>query len=155
MIRGLLRLCWLPALSLVATSAHSSVTTAVARAPMTWLIVVDDLHLDFRNTGRIRNTMKTIVAELVLEGDRCAIASTGPSGVAVELTADRLLLDDAIKKTTGNALKYEDVIATASGPVEARYRASIAVATAQEALNNFARLPDGPRALLFISNGYD
>lgn len=122
---------------------------------MTWLIVVDDLHLDFRNTGRIRSTIKAIVSELMLEGDRFASVLTGPSRLTVDLTADRPLLDDAIKKMTGNALKYEDVVATASGPVEARYRASIAVAAAQEALNNFARLPDGPRALLYISNGYD
>lgn len=158
MIRRSLTLCWLPGLCLVAcgtAAAQSSVPAVVAPSPVTWLIVVDDLHLDFRNTGRIRNALRTIAAELIREGDRFALASSGPSALAVDVATDRQLLDAAIKKTTGNALKHEDVTGSADGPVEARYRASIAVATAQEVLNNLSRLPPGPRAVLYISNGYD
>lgn len=128
------------------------VASAQSRPPVTWMIFVDDLHLDFRNTGRIRNMMKTIVSELIQEGDRFAIASSGPSTLAVDLTEDRQLLADAIKKTTGNALKYADIQAAPSLD-EVRYRASIAIATAESILSRASLVP-GPEALLFISNGY-
>jgi hypothetical protein len=151
------RLPWIAAFCLgasVAASTQSSVPAIVARAPVTWLIVVDDLHLDFRNTGRIRDAIRTMAAELILEGDRFAMVSTGPSALTIDVTGDRQLLDAAIKRTTGNALKYEDVVASPYGPVEARYRASIAVASAQELLNNLSREPAERMALLYVSNGY-
>ena len=138
----------------VAASAQSFASAVVPRVPVTWLIVVDDLHLDFRNTGHIRKMIKRIAAEVILEGDRFAIASTGPSALTLDVTEDRQLLDAAIRKTTGNALNYEDVIETPYGPVEARYRASIAVATARELVNNLSREPAERMALLYISNGF-
>jgi VWFA-related protein len=125
---------------------------AQSRPPVTWIIFVDDLHLDFRNTGRIRDMMKTIVSELVHDGDRFAIVSSGPSTLAVDPTSDRQLLIDAIRKTTGNALRYEDIQSPNSAD-EVKYRVSIAAATAAEILRNASRVP-GQKALLFISNGY-
>ena len=43
-----------------------------------FLIFVDDLHMDFRNTGRIRELFKKISKELVHEGDMFGIVSTRP-----------------------------------------------------------------------------
>ena len=120
-------------------------------APVTWIIFVDDLHLDFRNTGRIRNMVKTIAAELIREEDQFAIVSSGPSSLAVDPTADRAVLSSSIRKITGNALKYEDM-QTGYGPAEVRYRASIAVTTARSVLANAPRL-SGRKAMLYISNG--
>lgn len=158
MIRGSHhRLCWIAPLCLaasVAASAQSSAPAVAARAPVTWLLVVDDLHLDFRNTGRIRNAMKTMVAELIQEGDKFAIASAGPSALAVDVTVDRQSLDAAIKKTTGNGLRFDDVIQGPNGASEARYRASIALAAAHSMLDTGSRAPGGPTALLYISSGF-
>ena len=50
-----------------------------------FLIIVDDLHLDFRNTGRIRDLFKRISRTLVHEGDMFGIVSTGPSSLAIDL----------------------------------------------------------------------
>ena len=63
-----------------------------------FLIIVDDLHLDFRNTGRIRDLFKRISRTLVHEGDMFSIVSTGPSSLAIDPTYDRKVLDEAIKK---------------------------------------------------------
>ena len=85
-----------------------------------FLIIVDDLHLDFRNTGRIRDLFKRISSTLVHEGDMFGIVSTGPSSLAIDLTYDRKLLDEAIKRITGNGLKPSDIIQGqdgAQGPV--------------------------------------
>ena len=54
-----------------------------------FLIIVDDLHLDFRNTGRIRDLFKRISRQLVHEGDMFGIVSTGPSSLSIDLTYDR------------------------------------------------------------------
>ena len=43
-----------------------------------FLIFVDDLHMDFRNTGRIRDLFKKISKELIHDGDMFGIVSTGP-----------------------------------------------------------------------------
>ena len=47
-----------------------------------FLIFVDDLHMDFRNTGRIRDLFKKIRKELIHDGDMFGIVSTGPSSIA-------------------------------------------------------------------------
>ena len=61
------------------------------------------------------------------------IVSTGPSSLAIDLTYDRKILDDAIKKISGNGLKPSDIIQGAEGaegPSEVRYRAHVAFSTA-------------------------
>src|SRR5512141_887880 len=69
-----------------------------------FLIFVDDLHLDFKNTGRIRELFKKISTMLVHDGDMFGIVSTGPSSIAIDLTYDRKRLDEALKKIAGNGL---------------------------------------------------
>ena len=123
-----------------------------------FLIIVDDLHLDFRNTGRIRDLFKRISKMLVHEGDMFGIVSTGPSSLAIDLTYDRKILDDAIKKITGNGLKPQDVIQGAEGaegPSEVRYRAHVAFSTAYDILRQLERVTNRRKAVVWVSNGYD
>src|SRR5688572_18331605 len=75
-----------------------------------FLIFIDDLHLDFRNTGRIRDLLKKVATTLVHDGDMFGIVSTGPSSIAVDMTYDRTRLDEAIKKVSGAGLKPEDLM---------------------------------------------
>jgi hypothetical protein len=150
------RLRWIALLCVIGCAgafAQSRPPDTTSGAPVTWLIFIDDLHLEFRNTGRIRNMMKTIVSELIQDGGRFAMASSGPSAINLDPTTDRQLLDAAIRKTTGNALKYQDIQA-ANSTDEVKYRAVIAITTADEFLRNARSLPSGPKAMLFISNGY-
>jgi hypothetical protein len=117
--------------------------------PLTWLIFVDDLHLDFRNTGRLRDALKTIAAELIKDGDRVAMASSGPSRVNLAATTDRALLSASIRNVVGNALKFEDM-QPPYGSAEAFYRASVAATSAKAMLGDAA---SGPRAMVYVSNG--
>jgi hypothetical protein len=144
------KLCLVAALCLAACGTAS----AQSPAPVTWLIFVDDLHLDSRNTGRIRDAFRAIAKELIQEGDKFTVASSGPSSLALDVTGDRQLLEDVRKKVTGNALKHIDIVQDANGAAEARYRASKALTTAQSMLDNLSRLPAGPKALVYITNGY-
>ena len=47
-----------------------------------FLFFVDDLHLQFHNTGRVRELFKKISKELVHDGDMFGIVSSGPSSIA-------------------------------------------------------------------------
>ncbi|MEW6320237.1 MAG: VWA domain-containing protein [Acidobacteriota bacterium] len=123
-----------------------------------FLIMVDDLHLDFRNTGRIRDLFKRIASTLVHEGDMFAMVSTGPSSIAIDLTYDRKILTDVIKKITGNGLRPSDIIQgqdNADGPAEVRYRAHVAFSTAYDFLRQMEKINNRRKAVIWVSNGYD
>ncbi len=123
-----------------------------------FLIIVDDLHLDFRNTGRIRDLFKRISRTLVHEGDMFGIVSTGPSSLAIDLTYDHKILDEAIKKITGNGLKPSDIIQGqdgAQGPTEVRYRAHVAFSTARDIVTQLERITNRRKAVIWVSNGFD
>ena len=123
-----------------------------------FLIIVDDLHLDFRNTGRIRDLFKRISTTLVHEGDMFGIVSTGPSSLAIDLTYDRKILTEAIKKITGNGLKPSDIIQGQDGPQgpsEVRYRAHVAFSTARDLVTQLERINNRRKAVVWVSNGFD
>ena len=123
-----------------------------------FVIIVDDMHLDFRNTGRIRDLFKKISRELIHEGDMFCIVSTGPSSIAVDPTYDRKILDESIKKITGNGLKPQDIIQgpdSADGPSEVRYRAHVAFSTAHDMLVQMEKVQNRRKAVVWVSNGYD
>ncbi len=123
-----------------------------------FLIIVDDLHLDFRNTGRIRDLFKRMTKSLIHEGDMFSIVSTGPSSLAIDPTYDRKVLDEAIKKITGNGLKPSDIIQGAEGadgPAEVRYRAHVAFSTAYDMLTQMEKIANRRKAVVWVSNGYD
>jgi hypothetical protein len=130
------------------TAAGPAGTQPVAR----WLIIVDDLHLDFRNTGFLRNLLKTIAAELIHDGDAVALHSTGPSSVSVAWTQDRSVVDSVIKNIAGNALKVSDMLAITRSLTptnEVEYRATLAVSR----VNEIIAILD-PAVVIYISNGY-
>jgi VWFA-related protein len=123
-----------------------------------FLIFVDDLHLDFRNTGRIRDLFRRISNTLIHEGDMFGIVSTGPSSLAIDLTYDRNRLDEAINRISGNALRPNDILQapqSSQGPSEVRYRAHVAFSTAYEIMRNLEQVTNRRKAFIYVSNGYD
>jgi VWFA-related protein len=123
-----------------------------------WLIFVDDLHLDFNNTGRIKELFKQISRELVHEGDMFGIVSSGPSSISIDLTYDHKRLEEAIDKISGAGLKPSDILDTplgAEGPAEVRYRAHVAFDTAYGIMKNLESVHNRRKAFVYVSNGYD
>ncbi|HTL42761.1 MAG TPA: VWA domain-containing protein [Vicinamibacterales bacterium] len=123
-----------------------------------FLIFVDDLHLDFRNTGRIRDLFKKIEKELVHDGDMFGIVSSGPSSIAIDMTYDRKRLDEAMSKIAGNGLKPSDIIDVpqgSQGPPEVRYRAHVAFSTVNDILTRLEQVHNRRKAFIWVSNGYD
>ena len=123
-----------------------------------FLFFVDDLHLQFHNTGRVRELFKKISKELVHDGDMFGIVSSGPSSIAIDMTYDKTRLDEAIKKIAGSELKPTDIIngpSGAEGPSEVRYRAHVAFSTVNDLLNNLETVHNRRKALVYVSDGYD
>ena len=123
-----------------------------------FIIFIDDQHLDFRNTGRIRDLLKRIAKQLIHDGDMFGIVSSGPSSIAVDLTYDRNRLDEAIAKTSGNGLKPDEIMNApegVQGPSEIRHRAHVAFSTVNDILQKLEKVTDRRKAFIYVSNGYD
>jgi VWFA-related protein len=123
-----------------------------------FLIFLDDLHLDFQSTPRTRELIKKMLRNLIHEGDMFGIVSTGTSSISEQLTYDRQVLEGAITRATGGALKPEDIIKgqqSAQGNAELRYRAHVAFSTAYELMKNLEQVRNRRKAVIYISSGYD
>jgi VWFA-related protein len=123
-----------------------------------FLLFVDDLHMDFQQTPRIREIFRKMLKNLIHDGDMWGMVSTGTSSISIDLTYDRALLDDAINRISGNGLKPTEIIKGqegADGPVELRYRAHVAFTTGNQLMQNLEKLHNRRKAVLWVSSGYD
>ena len=147
-----------------AAQASKAVTTASQSTPADsppqnlWLILVDDLHIDFRSSGHLRTLLKTICSELIQDGDLAGIVTTGPSSVAIDLTSDRQRVGAGLGRVTGASLRPTDISRALQenpkGPSEVWYRAAVSISTAYDTLDNFARQPAPRKAVIYVSSGY-
>jgi VWFA-related protein len=123
-----------------------------------FLFFVDDLHMDFRDTPRIRALFKKMAASLIHEGDMFGVVSTGTSSISIDMTYDRKRMDEAIAKISGSALKPSEIIegpTTSEGPSEVKYRAHVAFSTANDICHNLEKVQSRRKAVIYVSNGYD
>ena len=123
-----------------------------------FVIVLDDLHLDFGSTGRVRDLMSRMLRNLIHDGDMFGIVSTGTSSISEPLTYDRQVLESAIARMKGEALTPTDIIqglSSARGPTELRHRAHVAFSTVRELLRNLETVHQRRKAVLYLSSGYD
>jgi len=123
-----------------------------------FVIFIDDLHLDFRQTPRTRKLLQDMLKNLIHDGDMFGITTTGTSSISVQLTYDRQVLDSAVSRITGNALKPKEIIEGQqgpNGPTELRHRAHVAFSTAYDLMKNLEKLQNRRKAVIYISSGYD
>jgi hypothetical protein len=122
-----------------------------------WLIFLDDLHVDFRSTGRLRTLIKTIAGELVADGDLTAMLTTGPSSMAVDPTPDRALVVKRVGQATGSSMAPPDIVRVRDPRFlfdEVYYRAAVSMATAWDAVTGLERVQATGKAVIYISSGY-
>ena len=123
-----------------------------------FVFFVDDQHMRFHDTGRVRQLFEKFAKDLVHDGDMFGMVSSGPSSISMQMTYDKTRLTDAIKKITGNELKPDEIINGSSGPggpTEVRYRAHVAFSTVEDTLNNLEQVHNRRKALIYVSDGYD
>jgi hypothetical protein len=121
-------------------------------APVTWLIFVDDLHIDLRDMSLVRKLLTSIATDLIREGDSFAMRSSGPSDVSITVTSNRALLETAIPK-----VQYGELELIGSGEDETKdevqYRAEFAGRAADAMVQSLAKRTIARAAMLYISNG--
>ena len=149
-----------------AAQASKPATTASQSTPADpppqnlWLIVIDDLHIDFRSSGHLRTLLQTICSELIRDGDLAGSVSTGPSSIAIDLTSDRQRVVDGhgLGRVTGASLSPAQIgralHENPKGPSEVWYRAAVSISTAYDILDNFARQTARRKAVIYVSSGY-
>jgi VWFA-related protein len=123
-----------------------------------FLFFVDDLHMNFSDTPRIRALFKKMSNTLLHDGDMFGVVSTGTSSIAIDMTYDRKRMDEAINKISGSALKPSEIIQGgqgSEGPSELRYRAHVAFATANDIVQSLEKVQNRRKAVIYVSDGYD
>jgi VWFA-related protein len=122
------------------------------------LIFIDDLHINFRDTGYVRELLRTVTAALIREGDQFTVVSSGPGSIHIPLTADRRRLDDALKRVTGGGLRPTEILDppdATGGTNELRLRGDMAMSALSGMLKNVESLNGRRKTVIYISNGYD
>jgi VWFA-related protein len=122
------------------------------------LIFVDDLHFEPEMSPNVRKVFQTLVETLVHEGDLVAVVSAGPSSIEIGPTYDRKLVMEAIGKIRGSGLLPSDIfkmLETSQGPGDIRARTQMAFYTAYNMLEQFERISNKRKAIVYLSMGYD
>src|SRR3954468_6903192 len=123
-----------------------------------FLVFIDDLHLDFGQTPRLRTLLKDMLKNLIHDGDMFGVVSTGTSSISQQLTYDRQILDSIANKVSGGGLKPLEIISSSNGVgpgSELRHRAHVAFETAYDLVNNLQKVQNRRKAVIYISSGYD
>ena len=123
-----------------------------------FLVFIDDLHVDFGDTARMRILLKDMLRNLIHDGDMFGVVSTGTSSISQQLTYDRQILEGISNRIAGGGLKPQDIINSSNGvgpSSELRHRTHVAFSTAYELVNNLQKITDRRKAVVFISSGYD
>jgi hypothetical protein len=148
----------LPALAVIVATSGSGLV-AQEPPPRAFLLFIDDLHLDFRQTPRTRQLMKNVFARLARQGDTWSVVTTGTSSLRIQATSDLAGLAGTISRVTGNALKPAELIAPAAGmngTPETQHRADVSFRVGIEALQQFAAArPGASLTVLYVTDGYD
>jgi VWFA-related protein len=86
------------------------------------------------------------------------IVTTGTSGVSQQLTYDRRVLEDAVERITGSALRPSEILSAtwgSQGPLEVRHRTHVAFEVLNDLLQNLEKIQNRRKAILYLSSGYD
>jgi hypothetical protein len=128
-----------------------------------WVFFVDDLHISFAQTGRLRDLLRTAAKELIQEGDRYLFRASGPLAVSITtampaMSADQESITSTIKFMTGNGLKALDIGMSYSGTSsqnEVLYRANVSLDAAEATIHALTGDPARRQAIIYVGSGYD
>ena len=124
-----------------------------------FLIFVDDLHLDFRNTPRIRDLFKKIAqgADPRRRHVRHCLHRALVARDRHDLRPPRGSTRRS-RRSPARGLTPKDILDVpdgAQGPPEVRYRAHVAFSTAYDIMGKLQQVHNRRKAFIYVSNGYD
>ena len=147
-----------PAQSAVEARPRVPLPEIVEPDDVLWLFFVDDLHIPFTNTGRLRDTLRIMAAGLIHDGDWFSARASGPSPLSIDATSGRFWLEDAVRWVTGNGLRVEHIAASPpdpNQPSEEEHRALRALKAATAMLTGLDRGRFQRTVLVYVSDGFD
>ena len=146
-------------LLLVLVGAQSTPTRSATPTPaprgIAWLIFVDDLHMDFRHTGRIRDLLHFMSTALIRHEDVVVMRASGQSAINIGAPSDRTIVEATIRRVAAAGLQPRAISEEAkylTGEVDVRLAMTFSSASAL--LETVAGMGDRRGAMLYISNGY-
>ena len=124
-----------------------------------FIILVDDLHIASGLTHRARAAFAEMADNLLHEGDQFAVVSTGPSSIAVGVTADRGLLHSTAARITGDGFDPGELIRNFT-PMpgytpELMARAGVAFTTMRNVVQSLEQVQHLRKVVVYFSTGYD
>jgi len=143
----------------VSLTGVSILHAQVPAASRTFLLFVDDLHLEFRSTPVLRDLARGLVARLTRDGDQWAIVTPGTSSVSLAPTADIAAVEAEIRRVTGGGMpprQFLDARQQVNGAAELRLRSAVAQESAARAIAAVTAAREASRVtVLYLSDGYD
>lgn len=121
-------------------------------------LFIDDLHIEFKLTPRMRQIVNLIAEKLIHDGDMFAVVSSGYSSIAQDPTYDRKRIPEIVDRIQGGGLTPNDIVtaaSTAEGPAQVRYMAGVAFANAYDMLKQLEAIPNRQKTFIYLSSGYD
>jgi hypothetical protein len=125
--------------------------------PRAFLVVVDDAHMDFRSTPRLRKLLQDL-SNSGRQDDTWALVTTGSSGIRIEPAKGTAGLRSAVSRVTGNALKLRDQLDAFGDPdrtAVVRRRASLSDVVIGQAIEGIADVAAVPPTIVYLTDGYD
>ncbi len=124
--------------------------------PRNFLVIVDDLHFEFRITARARDLIRRTLWTLIRDGDLVGVVSTGPSLIAVSPTADHSVLENVIKRVSGSGLSRRGLLdtPTIAGAAELLRREETAFSVATDAVGALTATENSRPIILYFTSGY-
>jgi hypothetical protein len=83
----------------------TSITFGQNSGKGTVLIFLDDLHIEFRNTPRLRTGLRQATERLLAAGRPITMVSDGPSSVSIRATTETTVLLPIANRISGSGLK--------------------------------------------------
>jgi len=123
------------------------------------IILVDDLNIEESLTLRTRAVFEDLAQTVIHEGDLFGVVSTGQSSIAIDVTDDRRLLDEAAARITGGGFDPDELIENfrpaPEGVSELMVRARMAFNTMRNIIRGLETVQHLRKVVIYLSGGYD
>ena len=123
------------------------------------VILVDDLNIEEGLTLRTRAVFEQVTQNLVREGDLFGVVSTGQSSIAIDVTDDRGLLDEAAARIMGGGFNPNELVENfrpePQGVRELMVRARMAFNTMRNIIQSLETVQHLRKVVVYLSGGYD
>ena len=123
------------------------------------IVLVDDLNIEESLTLRTRAVFEDLARSVIHEGDLFGVVSTGQSSIAIDVTDDRRLLDEAAARITGGGFDPDELIENfrpaPEGVSELMVRARMAFNTMRNIIRGLETVQHLRKVVIYLSGGYD